>query len=205
MIKFSYKNTEGLFTRDVYPKTGILDRVKRFNLTSLTEDLPFVKKHLFLSQSTGKGRGGIMSPSGPPGHFDLTKLAHCTSTSCFLQNKPTIRPLRHILRKFTFFDKVPLWGPRGSGLDQNCTCTTRPWGQQNVTMNRYLLYLVTEEIEEQDIVYRQIDRQTVRQTDRRTAGRRTKEYRISSTGRRAVELKHCAMCENLNLICGTLK
>ena len=66
-----------------------------------------------------------------------------------------MRPLRHILR--IFLDKVPLWGPRGSGLDRNCTCTTRPWGQQNVTINRSLWYLVTEEIEEQDIVYGQTD------------------------------------------------
>ena len=35
---------------------------------------------------------------------------------------------------------------------------TRPWGQQNETINRSLRYLVTEEIEEQDIVYRQTDR-----------------------------------------------
>ena len=73
-------------------------------------------------------------------------------------------------------------GPRESGLDQNCTCTTRPWGQQNVTINRYLWYLVTEEIEEQDIVYGE--------TNGRTAGRRTKGYRISSPGLRPVELKN---------------
>ena len=66
-----------------------------------------------------------MSPSEPPGQFDWTKLAHCTSRPCILQNKTIIRPLRHILRIF-FFDKAPppLWGPRRSGLDQNCTCTT---------------------------------------------------------------------------------
>ena len=63
-----------------------------------------------------------------------------------------------------------MWGPRGSGLDQNYTCTTRPWDQQHETINRFLRYLVTEEIEEQDIVYGQTD------------GRRTKGYRISSTG-----------------------
>ena len=70
-----------------------------------------------------------------------------------------------------FLEKVPLWSPRGSGLDQNCTCTTRPWGQQNVTINRYLRYLVTEDIEEQDIGYGQTDGQT----DRRTTDKR---YRI---------------------------
>ena len=116
-----------------------------------------------------------MYPSGPPGQFDWTKLAHCTSAcrSCLQLNKTLIRPLRHILR--FFLDKAPLWNPRGSGLDQNCTCTTRPWGQQNVTINRSLQYLVTEAREEQDIVYGQT---------RRTAGRRTKGYRISSTGLR---------------------
>ena len=55
------------------------------------------------------------------------------------------------------FGQSPLVGPQGSGLDQNCTCTTRPWGQQNVTINRYLQYLITEEIKEQDIVYVQTD------------------------------------------------
>ena len=44
-----------------------------------------------------------------------------------------------------------------SELDQNCTCTTRLWGQQHETRNRPLQYLVTEEIEEQHIVYGQTD------------------------------------------------
>ena len=57
----------------------------------------------------------------------------------------------------------------GSGVDQNCTCTTRPWGQQYETINGSLRYLVTDEIEEQDIVYGQ------------TNGR-TKGFRISLTG-----------------------
>ena len=56
-------------------------------------------------------------------------------------------------------------GPRESGLDQNCTCTTRPWDQQYETINRYLQYLVTEEIEEQDIVYGQTDEQTAEWPD----------------------------------------
>ena len=50
-----------------------------------------------------------------------------------------------------------------------------------MTINRSLWYLVTEEIEEQDIVYGQ--------TNGRTAGRRTKGYPISSPGLRPVELK----------------
>ena len=101
---------------------------------------------------------------------------HCTSRSCILQNQTTIRPLRHILGKIFYLTKSPCGAPGGSGLDQNCTCRTRPWGRQNVTLNRSLRYLVTEEIEEQDIVYGQ--------TDGRTTG-----YRISSTGLRLVELK----------------
>ena len=79
--------------------------------------------------NNGKGGGGGILDCVPfwaPGQFDWTKLAHCTSRSCMLQNKTTIT---------IFLDKVPLWCPRGSGLDQNCTCTTRPWGQQNVTIN----------------------------------------------------------------------
>ena len=75
------------------------------------------------------------------------------------------------------FGQSHLVGPQWSGLDQNCTCTTRPWGQQNVTIKRSLQYLITEEIKEQDIVYVQAD------------GRTTKGYRISSTGLRPVELK----------------
>ena len=55
------------------------------------------------------------------------------------------------------FGQSPLVGPQGSGLDQNCTCTTRLWGQQNVTINRSLQYLITEEIKEQDIIYVQTD------------------------------------------------
>ena len=71
-------------------------------------------------------------------------------------------------------------GPRGSKLDQNCTCTTRPLDQQHETINtsRSLRYLVTDEIEEQDIVYGQTDRRTDRQTDGRTDGRTT-DKRVS--------------------------
>ena len=46
-----------------------------------------------------------MPSSGPPGQFDWIKLAHCTSRPCILQNKTTIRPLRHILNIFS--DKAP--------------------------------------------------------------------------------------------------
>ena len=63
-------------------------------------------------------------------------------------------PSSVILNPNFFFAKSPV-GPKGGGvgLDQNCTCTTTtPWGKQNVTTNRSLQYLVTEEIEEQDIV-----------------------------------------------------
>ena len=97
-----------------------------------------------------------MPPSGVPGHFDWTKLAQCTTRSCILQNKTIIRPLRHIIGFFKIFLTK---GPMGSRLDQNCTHTTRPWGQQHETINRSLQYLVTEEIEEQHIVYEEADRQ----------------------------------------------
>ena len=120
------------------------------------------RNNFFLSQTTGKwGGGGLfqtMSPSAPPPaprQFDWTKLAYFTSRSCIQQNKTSIKPLRHTLR--IVFRQSPLVGPQGSGLDQNCTCTTRPWGQQNVTINRSLQYLITEEIKEQDIVYVQTD------------------------------------------------
>ena len=116
-----------------------------------------------------------MPPSGAQGHLDWTKLAQCITRSSILHNKTIIRPLRHILRIF-FLTKSPLWGPVGSGLDQNCTCTTRPWVQQHETINGSLRYLVTEEIEEQHIVYGQ------------SAGRQTKGYCISSTGLWPVEL-----------------
>ena len=53
----------------------------------------------------------------------------------------------------------------GSGLDKNCTCT-RPWDQHHETINRSLQYLVTGEIEEQDIVYGQTDG---RRTDKRVS------------------------------------
>ena len=51
-------------------------------------------------------------------------------------NKTTIRPPRHILRIF-FLTKSPC----GSGLDQNCTCTTTVdhGGQQNLTINTFIL------------------------------------------------------------------
>ena len=87
-----------------------------------------------------------------------------------------VGPLRHTIGfKHFFFTKSPM----GSGLDQNCTCTTRPWGQQHETINRSLRYLVTAEIEEKHCLW----------TDRQTAGRRTKGYRISSSGLWPVELK----------------
>ena len=119
---------------------------------------------IFLSQTTGKWGGGgyfrLCPPLGPR-QFDWTKLAYFTSRSCIQQNKTSIKPLRHTLRKCVWTKSS--CGPQGSGLDQNCTCTTRPWGQQNVTINRSLQYLITEEIKEQDIVYVQTGR---------TAGRR---------------------------------
>ena len=65
-----------------------------------------------------------------------------------------------------------------------------------MTINSSMRYLVTEEIEEEDIVYGQ--------TDRRTAGRRTKGYHISSTGLRPVELKGLIYIGNIKQIPGGL-
>ena len=40
-----------------------------------------------------------------------------------------------------------MWRPMGPGLDRNCACSTRPWGQQHKTINWSIRYLVTDEIE----------------------------------------------------------
>ena len=70
-----------------------------------------------------------------------------------------IRPLRHILINFIyiFFTKAPYEAPGGPDWRNNCTCTARTWGQRHETINRSLWYLVTKDIEEQDIVYGQTD------------------------------------------------
>ena len=111
---------------------------------------------IFSVANNGEMRGGgfILDyvPLWAPRQFDWTKLAYFTSRSCIQQNKTSIKPLRHTLRKCVWTS--PLVGPQGSGLGQNCTCTTRPWGHQNVTIiDRYLQYLITEEIKGQYIVY----------------------------------------------------
>ena len=54
-------------------------------------------------------------------------------------------------------DKVLLWGPRGPDLTKIAHAQLYHGGQQNVTINRFLQYLITEEIKEQDIVYVQTD------------------------------------------------
>ena len=121
--------------------------------------IQFVENNFLLSRTMERGGERnlrLMSPSGAPGHLDWTKLAQCTTRSCILQNT-IIRPLWHIIGFFLFFRQRPPVGHMGSELDQNCKCTTRPWGQQHETINRSLWYLVTEEIEEQYIVYRQTD------------------------------------------------
>ena len=71
-----------------------------------------------------------------------------------------------------FLTKSPCGAPWGPDLNKisHAQRTTKPWDQQHETINGSLRYLVTEEIEEQHIVYGQ------------TAGRHTKGYRISSTG-----------------------
>ena len=125
----------------------------------------FVKKQFFLSQTTGKwGGGGILDyvPLWAPG--DLTEPNWHTSHLDHVSNKIRLQLSLWDTHLENVFGQSPLVGPQGSGLHQNCTCTTRPWGQQNVTINRSLQYLITEEIKEQDIVYVQ--------TDGRPAGRR---------------------------------
>ena len=56
---------------------------------------------------------------------------------------------------------------------------------KNVTINRSLWYLVTEEIEEQDIVYGQTDRRTDGQMDGRTTEERVSHRLTWSSTRRA--------------------
>ena len=96
-----------------------------------------------------------MSPSGPPGN--LTGLNWHTAHLDNVSNKIRLLLSLWDTHLENVFGQSPLLGPQGSGLDQNCTCTTRPWGQQNVSIIRSLQYLITEEIEEQDIVYVQMD------------------------------------------------
>ena len=117
----------------------------------------FVKKHFSCRKKQGNEGAVILDYVSlwAHGQFDWTKLTYFTYRSCIQQNKTSIKPLRHTLRKCVWTKSS--CGPQGSGLDQNCTCTTRPWGQQNVTINRFLQYLITEEIKEQDIVYVQTD------------------------------------------------
>ena len=82
-----------------------------------------------------------------------------------------IWPLRHItgLLKNIFLTKSSCGAP--GGMDWTKIAHAQlDHGTNNMTINRSLRYLVTGEIEEQDIVYGQ------------TAGRRTKGYRISPTG-----------------------
>ena len=127
---------------------------------------------IFFVANNGEGGGGnfrLCPILGPQGILTGPNLHNAQLDHVFYKIRPSWL-LRHIIGIFSFFDKVPLWGPRGSGLDQNCTCTTRPWDQQHETINRSLWYLVTEEIEDQDIAYGQ------------TAGQRTKGYHISLSG-----------------------
>ena len=103
----------------------------------------FVKKHFFLLQTTGKG-GGILDyvPFWAPGHFDWTKLAHCTSRSCVLQNKTTIRPLRHIHVLRIFLTKSPCVAPGGPDWTKLAHCTSRSCILQNRTTIRPLRHIL---------------------------------------------------------------
>ena len=75
-------------------------------------------------------------------HLCWTKLSHLQLDQCILQNKTIIRTLRHILK---VFDILPLLGPMGPGLGQNCTCRTRPWAQQHDTIHFFFVNWVSTE------------------------------------------------------------
>ena len=96
-----------------------------------------------------------MGPSGPPGN--LTWPNWHTSHLDHVSNKIRLQLSLWDTHLENVFGQSPLVGPQGSGLDKNCTCKTRPWGQQNMTINRSLQYLITVEIKEQDTVYVQTD------------------------------------------------
>ena len=68
--------------------------------------------------------------------------------------------MRPGLLKINIFEISPLIGPIRFEEDQNYTCTARLWGQQDKTINGSLWYLVTEEMREQEVVYRRTDGQT---------------------------------------------
>ena len=113
---------------------------------------------IFSVANNGEMRGGyfrLCPPLGPRAIWlDQTGILHIQimdPTKIRLQSSLWDTHLENV------FGQSPLVGPQGSWLDQNYTCTTRPGGQQNMTINRSLQYLITEEKKEQDIVYAQTD------------------------------------------------
>ena len=108
---------------------------------------------IFYVANNGEMRGVILDyvPLWAPGN--LTGPNWHTSHLDHVSNKIRLQSSLWDIHLENVFGQSPLVGPQGSGLDKNCTCTTRPWGQQNVTINRSLQYFITEEIKEQDIVY----------------------------------------------------
>ena len=118
----------------------------------------FVKNLFFSVANNGEMRGGGILDHAPlwaPGN--LTGPNWHTSHLYHVSNKIRLQLSLWDTHLENVFGQSPLVGPQGSGRDQNCTWTTRPWGQQNGTINRSLQYLTTEEIKEQDIVYVQTD------------------------------------------------
>ena len=81
------------------------------------------RETFFLSRTTGQ-REGILDNAliYDPRVSPLVQTGTCTTRLCILRGKTTISLLRHILRQK--LDQVSM----ESGLDQNWTCTTRPWG-----------------------------------------------------------------------------
>ena len=90
--------------------------------------------------------------------------------------KTITRHLRHKIRKKCFFTKSPCWAPWGPDWTKIAHAQLDHGTLQHETINGSLRHLVTEERKEQDIVYG------------KTAGWRTKGYRISSTCLWQVEL-----------------
>ena len=116
-----------------------------------------LSRNIFFCRKQRRHEGGILDyvPLWAPGN--LTGPNWHTSHLDHVSNKTRLQLSLWDTYLENVFGQSPLVGPQGSRLDQNCTCTTRPWGQQNVTINRSLQYLITEDIKEQDIVYVQTD------------------------------------------------
>ena len=113
----------------------------------------FVENNFFVANNREGGGEEFetLLPFWAPGHLDWTKLAQCTTRSCILQNK-TI--MRHILGLFWLSSFVGSHGVRtGPKLHMhNYSMVPTTWDHY-----RSLRYLVTEEMDEKDLVYGRTD------------------------------------------------